>query len=174
MLGYVLTMNLYGEVEVWFHAFLISAPDGKWWASHPGCFTPRRRAPDTYCIRSWLSPIARLDAVKRREKSLACIRNQILVPWSSISQPVHYTDWGIYTSKMISCVLAQLWNIMTIVMVLWTVQYHCRIQNPIIHEALGSYTYQPLFSVGWLVLALLFLRSFVSVTYDIVNTYKEK
>jgi len=44
-------MKTYGEVEVFLHAFLISALDGdEWSASDPDLFTPRETAPGTHWI----------------------------------------------------------------------------------------------------------------------------
>jgi len=41
-------MKTYWGMEVQFHAFLTSALDGvERWASRPGLFTPRERAPGT-------------------------------------------------------------------------------------------------------------------------------
>jgi hypothetical protein len=43
--------------------YLTSALDGgEWSAPHPGCFTPRERAPGTHWIGSWVGPRAGLDA----------------------------------------------------------------------------------------------------------------
>jgi hypothetical protein len=51
-------------VEVYPHAFLTSALDGgEWSTSCPGRFTPRERAPGTYCVGSWVDPRAGLDGV---------------------------------------------------------------------------------------------------------------
>jgi len=42
-------MEAYWGSEIELQAFLTSAWDGdEWSASHPGHFTPRRRAPGTY------------------------------------------------------------------------------------------------------------------------------
>jgi len=54
-------------VEVYIYAFLTLALDGiEWWASRPGRFTPRERAPVTRWIGGWVGPRAVLDAVKRK------------------------------------------------------------------------------------------------------------
>jgi hypothetical protein len=42
-------MKVYGRLDVQIHIFLTSAlPGGKWSASRPGHFTPRKRAPSTH------------------------------------------------------------------------------------------------------------------------------
>jgi hypothetical protein len=48
------------------HFFLTSVLDGgEWSASHPGRFTPEKRAPDTHLIRGWADPRAGLSDVER-------------------------------------------------------------------------------------------------------------
>jgi hypothetical protein len=39
---------------------------------HPGRFTPEEKAPNTHWIRSWVSPRAGQDAVKKRKKCCLC------------------------------------------------------------------------------------------------------
>jgi hypothetical protein len=61
-------MKTYWGVEVYLHAFLISALDGgEWSTSRPGRFTPRERASATHPIGGWLGPRAILDAVVKRK-----------------------------------------------------------------------------------------------------------
>jgi hypothetical protein len=61
------SIKTYGGVEVYLHAFLISALDGgEWSASHPGRYTNRERSPDTHWIGGWVGPRAGLDAVTKR------------------------------------------------------------------------------------------------------------
>jgi hypothetical protein len=61
---------MYGEVEVYLHAFLISAlGEGEWPASRPGLFTPGRRA---HWTEGWVSPRAGLDAVAKRKNPCPC------------------------------------------------------------------------------------------------------
>jgi hypothetical protein len=60
----------------------------------PGRFTPRERAPGTYCIGGWVGTRAVLDAlVKRKIPSPHPESN----PRTPIVQPVaqRYTDWAI-------------------------------------------------------------------------------
>jgi hypothetical protein len=61
-------MKMYWGVEVWLHAFLISALDGgEWSASRLGRFTPRERAPGTHWIGGWVGPRAVLEAVVKKK-----------------------------------------------------------------------------------------------------------
>jgi hypothetical protein len=88
-------MKTYWGVEVWLHAFLISALDGgEWSASSPSRFTPRERAPGTHWIGGWLSPRVVLDAVVKRK--IPSPRRESN-PKTPIVQPVaqRYTDWAI-------------------------------------------------------------------------------
>jgi hypothetical protein len=56
-------------VEVYFHAFLISALDaGEWSASLPGRLTPEVRAADVYWIGGWVAVRAGLDEVTKGKK----------------------------------------------------------------------------------------------------------
>jgi hypothetical protein len=47
------------------HSVTSTLDGSEWPASHPGLFTPRERAPDTYWIGGWVGPRASLDAVGR-------------------------------------------------------------------------------------------------------------
>jgi len=61
-------MKTYWGVEVWLHAFLISALDeGKWSASRPSRFTPEERIRSTHWIGGCVGPRTGLDAVTRRK-----------------------------------------------------------------------------------------------------------
>jgi hypothetical protein len=61
-------MKAYLGVEVYLHAFLISALDGNnRSASRTGRFIPRERAPVTHWIGGWVGPRAGLDAVVKRK-----------------------------------------------------------------------------------------------------------
>jgi hypothetical protein len=61
-------MKVYGGVDVLIHVFLTSALiGGEWSASHPGRFTPGKRAPRTHWIGSWVDPRAGLDDVEKRK-----------------------------------------------------------------------------------------------------------
>jgi hypothetical protein len=52
--------------------FLTLALDGGGWsAPHPGCFTPRERAPGTHWIGGWVGPRAILDAVVKRNVNIS-------------------------------------------------------------------------------------------------------
>jgi hypothetical protein len=62
-------MKMYGGVEVWLYAFLISAPGGgQWSVSPPGHFNPRERAPDPFWIGGWAGSRAAMDAVEKRKE----------------------------------------------------------------------------------------------------------
>jgi hypothetical protein len=53
-------MKMYGGVEVWVHAFLISALDGgEWSASRFGRFTLTDRVPSIHWISDWCRPQGR-------------------------------------------------------------------------------------------------------------------
>jgi len=53
-------VKMYGEAEVYLHAFLISALDvDEWLLSRPSRFTPWERAPGTIYIRGWVGPHSR-------------------------------------------------------------------------------------------------------------------
>jgi hypothetical protein len=55
-------MKTYGGVKV----FLTSALDGGEWSdSHPGRFTPRKRATGTHCLGGWVGPRAGLNAIEK-------------------------------------------------------------------------------------------------------------
>jgi len=60
-------MKTYWGVEVQLHAFLTETLNGgKWSASCPDCFTPRKRAPSTHLI-GWVNPRASLGTVAKRK-----------------------------------------------------------------------------------------------------------
>jgi hypothetical protein len=68
-------MKTYWGLEVYLHAFLISALDGdEWSASLPGRFTPRERAPGTNWIGGWVGSRAVLDAVVK----------SVTIKWGSV------------------------------------------------------------------------------------------
>jgi hypothetical protein len=87
-------MKMYGRVDVYIHAFLISAlVIGECWASRPGHFTAGERVPVTLWIGGWVGLSTGLNDVERRK---------ILPYWNSNSdhsavQPVasRYTDSAI-------------------------------------------------------------------------------
>jgi hypothetical protein len=55
-------------VDVYIHVFLTSALVGvEWSASHPGRFTPGKRALGTHWIGGWVGPRTGLDAVEQRK-----------------------------------------------------------------------------------------------------------
>jgi hypothetical protein len=61
-------MKIYEGVDVWIHAFLISALVGSEWSvSRSGRFTPGERAPSTHWTRGWMGPGANLDAMVKRK-----------------------------------------------------------------------------------------------------------
>jgi hypothetical protein len=61
-------MKTYGGSGVIALPFLTSTLDGgEWSASHPGRFTPRKRAPGTHWIGGWVGPRAGLDDVEKRK-----------------------------------------------------------------------------------------------------------
>jgi hypothetical protein len=61
--------------------FLILALDGDERSdSRPCRFTPRKRAPGTHWIGGWVSPRARLDAVKRKSRTPAGNRTSAVQP----------------------------------------------------------------------------------------------
>jgi hypothetical protein len=49
------------------HSLTSALVGGEWSASHPGCFTPRERAPRTHGIGGWVGLRAVLDAVVKRK-----------------------------------------------------------------------------------------------------------
>jgi hypothetical protein len=50
------------------HVYLTSAlAGGEWSDSHPGRFTPGKRAPGTHWIGDWVGPRAGLDDVEKRK-----------------------------------------------------------------------------------------------------------
>jgi hypothetical protein len=87
-----------GVLGEWRYSYahsLTSALDGgEWSASRPNRFTPRERAPGTYCIRGWVGPRAVLDAVVKRKIPSPRRESNSRTP---IVQPVaqRYTDWAI-------------------------------------------------------------------------------
>jgi hypothetical protein len=92
-------MKAYWWVEAYLHSYLTSALDGgEWWASRPGRFSPRERAPGTYWIGGWVGPRAVLDAVVKRKIPSPHRESNPRIP---IVQPVpqHYTDWAIAAQK---------------------------------------------------------------------------
>jgi hypothetical protein len=55
-------------MEVYLHAFLISALVGfKWSVSRPDRFTTGKEAPDTHWIGGWFGPRVSLDATAERK-----------------------------------------------------------------------------------------------------------
>jgi hypothetical protein len=61
-------MKAYGGVNVYNHVFLTLALLGcELSASHPGCFTPKERAPFNHLIGSWMGPRTGLDNVEKRK-----------------------------------------------------------------------------------------------------------
>jgi hypothetical protein len=57
-------MKAYWGVEVYLHAFLITALDGgELSASRPVSLNPRERAPGTHRIGGWVGPRAGLNVV---------------------------------------------------------------------------------------------------------------
>jgi hypothetical protein len=61
-------MKKYGGVDLYIHAFLISALDGcKWSASGPGRFASREKDPVTHWIGGWVGPTAGLAKVEKRK-----------------------------------------------------------------------------------------------------------
>jgi hypothetical protein len=62
-------MKTYVGVDAWIHVFVTSAlVGGEWFASRPGRFTPRERAPGTHWIGGWVDPRTSLDKVEKRKK----------------------------------------------------------------------------------------------------------
>jgi hypothetical protein len=85
-------MKMSGGVDVQIHIFLTSAlVGGEWSTSHPGCFTPKQRAPGTHCIGGWVGPRAGVDDV---EKFVAYPDAN---SYPSVIQPVasRYTDYAV-------------------------------------------------------------------------------
>jgi hypothetical protein len=79
-------MKAYWGVEVYLHAFLISALDGgEWPVLRSGRFIPRERAPGTHWIGSWMGPSAVLDTVVKRKIPSPCRESY---PRTPIVQPV--------------------------------------------------------------------------------------
>jgi hypothetical protein len=62
------------------HSLTLSLDGGEWSASHPGCFTPRERAPRTHWIEGWVGPRAILDVVVRRKISRPCWESNLRTP----------------------------------------------------------------------------------------------
>jgi hypothetical protein len=62
-------MKTYWRVELLLHILLTSALDGgEWSASHPDCFTPPGKKPNTtLLIRIWVDTRAGVDAVVKRK-----------------------------------------------------------------------------------------------------------
>jgi len=53
---------------------LTSALDGdEWSASHPGCFTPRERAPGTHWIEGWVGPRAILSYTQKYQNYMKAL-----------------------------------------------------------------------------------------------------
>jgi hypothetical protein len=80
------------RVEVYFHAFLLSALDGgEWSASRPGRFTLRERTPGTHWIGVRVGRRAVLDAVVKRKIPSPRRESNLRTP---VVQPVtqRYTD----------------------------------------------------------------------------------
>jgi hypothetical protein len=54
------------------HSLTSALDGGEWSASHPGCFTPRERAPGTRWIGFWVGPRTSLDVVMKRKILSPC------------------------------------------------------------------------------------------------------
>jgi hypothetical protein len=79
-------MKTYGGVEVQSHASLISALDGgKWLDPRTGHFNPGETARCIYSIGGWMGPKVGLDAVAKREKIHASVRNRTPVVQSLVT-----------------------------------------------------------------------------------------
>jgi hypothetical protein len=71
-----------GEVKVQLHIFLTSALDGgEQSSSFQSHFNPKESTPSIHCIGGWVNPIAGLDAVVKKKKSLPLLSTE---PQSSI------------------------------------------------------------------------------------------
>jgi len=76
-------MKTCGGVEVHFHTFLTSTPDGgEWLAPRSGRFSPGEGASSTLWIEGWMGSRAGLDAVEKK-RNPASARN-----WTPVVQPV--------------------------------------------------------------------------------------
>jgi hypothetical protein len=69
------------------HSLTSALDGGKWWASRPGPFTLRERAPGTHWIGGWVGSRAGLGAVVKRKIPSPCRESN---PWSSSAMPLRY------------------------------------------------------------------------------------
>jgi hypothetical protein len=76
------------------HSLTLALDGGKWSASCPSHFTPRKRAPGTHRIRSCVGPRAILDMVVKRKIPGPYQESN---PTTPIIQPIAqcYTNWAI-------------------------------------------------------------------------------
>jgi len=96
-----LAMNTYWGVEIWFHAFLTSAPDGgEWSASRTGRLTLGERTLGTHWIGGWMGPRAGLAAVAKREIQTLCLTSNPDRPLRSlVSIPTELSRLLLYKQK---------------------------------------------------------------------------
>jgi hypothetical protein len=68
------TIKGHGGVDVLIHVFLtLALIGGEWWASCPGHFTSRKRAPGAHWIGGWVGPRTWLDDMERRKFSFLLV-----------------------------------------------------------------------------------------------------
>jgi hypothetical protein len=67
------------------HSLTLALDGGEWSASHPGHFTPRKRAPGIHWIGGWVGPRAILDMMLKKKIPSPCWE---LNPDYPIVQPV--------------------------------------------------------------------------------------
>ena len=89
-------IEVYGEVEVWLHQFLIFALDGgEWLVWHVGRFSPGGRSPERIEHGAGLYPEPTWT-LWRRQKCLSLAGNRTTITRPSIFWPSHYTDCGVW------------------------------------------------------------------------------
>jgi hypothetical protein len=75
---------------------------GEWSVSHPGLFTPRKRAPGTYWIGGWVGRRAVLDAVVKRKIPRLILNKLRLIIIPGPLSVVKYPRTVVYMIKLIS------------------------------------------------------------------------